>query len=502
MINFGGAGRLREAFLAAGYTVDGVADRLGPEATAALQRHETVPARRRTAGGDALDALVRLFLLQDPVDARTTGLPGEALLAAGLAEQSAGELRAVLDVRPYGEAVVGLSGETGSGHGSAPEGPAWWVVSDLGTGLDVRHRPLDLEHVLGVGGASTTLAQATVRRDVGRALDIGTGCGVQALHASRHSDDVVATDVSARALRLAAMTAELSGVRLDLRQGDLLAPVEGETFDLVVCNPPFVVGAPAGGARHTYRDAGLDLDGVGARLAASTPALLRQGGTFQMLANWVHVGDGSWEERVAGWLPAHGVDALVVQREVLDPAAYVATWLRDAGEEGSAAYRTHYDAWLAALEDAGVRAVAFGVVSVRRTDDERRVTTLDWPHPVQQPLGPHVEAWFTRQRWLAAHRDDEALQGAVLVLADDVVQEQLGAPGAEDPAHLVLRQQAGLRRAVETDTATAALVGACDGQLPVGTLVAAVREVLGDLPDGLLAEVRNLVEVGVLDPSV
>jgi hypothetical protein len=196
------------------------------------------------------------------------------------------------------------------------------------------------------------------------------------------------------------------------------------------------------------------------------------------------------------------VDALVVQREVLDPAAYVATWLRDAGEEGSAAYRTHYDAWLAALQDAGVRAVGFGVVSVRRTDDERRVTTLDWPHPVQQPLGPHVEAWFTRQRWLAAHRDDEALQGAVLVLADDVVQEQLGAPGAEDPAHLVLRQQVGLRRAVATDTATAALVGACDGQLAVGTLVAAVRDVLGDLPDGLLDEVRNLVEVGVLDPSV
>ena len=486
MINFGGAGGLRGAFLAAGYTVDGVAERLGPVATGALQRHETVPARRRTTGGDPLDALVRLFLLQDPVDARTAGLPVDALLAAGLVERSAGELRAVLDVRPYSE----------------PDGPPWWVVSDLGTGLDGRHRPLDHEHVLGVGGASTTLAQATVRRDAGRALDVGTGCGVQALHASRHSTEVVATDVSARALRLAAMTAQLSDVRLDLRQGDLLDPVEGETFDLVVCNPPFVVGAPSGDARHTYRDAGLALDGVGARLARDAPELLRPGGTFQMLANWVHLADGPWEERVAEWLPAHGVDALVVQREVLDPAEYVATWLRDAGEEGSTTYRPHYDAWLAALEDAGVRAVGFGVVSVRRTGEERRVTTLDWPHPVQQPLGPHLDGWFARQRWLAAHRDDDALAAAVLVLADDVVQEQVGAPGAEDPAHLVLRQQVGLRRAVEADTATAALAGACDGQLPVGTLVAAVREVLGGLPDGLLDEVRHLVEVGVLDPSV
>jgi methylase of polypeptide subunit release factors len=392
----------------------------------------------------------------------------------------------VLDVRPYAE----------------PGGPAWWVVSDLGTGLDGRHRPLDREHVLGVGGASTTLAQVTVRRDVGRTLDVGTGCGVQALHASRHSAEVVATDLSARALRLAAMTADLSDVRLDLRQGDLLQPVGGETFDLVVCNPPFVVGAPAGDARHTYRDAGHDLDGVGARLAREAPALLRPGGTFQMLANWVHLAGEPWDERVARWLPARGVDALVVQREVLDPAEYVATWLRDAGEEGSATYRPHYDAWLAALEDAGVLGVGFGFVSIRTTGDERLVTVLDWPHTVQQPLGPHVDAWFARQRWLAAHRDDEALQDAVLLLADDVVQEQVGAPGAEDPAHLVLRQQVGLRRAVEADTATAALAGACDGQLPVGTLVAAVREVLGTVPDELLDEVRHLVEVGVLQPRV
>jgi hypothetical protein len=152
---------------------------------------------------------------------------------------------------------------------------------------------------------------------------------------------------------------------------------------------------------------------------------------------------------------------------------------------------------------------------VRRTDDRARVTVLDWPQPVQQPLGPHLDGWFDRQRWLAAHRDDRALRSAVLVLAPDVLQEQIGPPGAEDPAHLVLRQQVGLRRAFRADTATAALAGACDGRLPVGTLVAAVREVLGEEPgddraaepgtergDALLGSVRGLVEAGVLQPSV
>ena len=95
------------------------------------------------------------------------------------------------------------------------------------------------------------------------------------------------------------------------------------------------------------------------------------------------------------------------------------------------------------------------------------------------------------------------------LLAADVLQEQVGAPGAEDPAHLVLHQQVGLRRAVRADTATAALAGACDGRLGVGTLVAAVQHVLGDEPvvdtwsvAELLDRVRGLVEAGVLVPPV
>jgi len=90
-------------------------------------------------------------------------------------------------------------------------------------------------------------------------------------------------------------------------------------------------------------------------------------------------------------------------------------------------------------------------------------------------------------------------------LAPDVVQEQLGLPGAEDPEHVVLRQQIGLRRAFAADTGTAALVGACDGTLGVGRLVDAVREVLGDDASGgtphLFEQVRVMVEAGVLTPS-
>jgi hypothetical protein len=150
---------------------------------------------------------------------------------------------------------------------------------------------------------------------------------------------------------------------------------------------------------------------------------------------------------------------------------------------------------------------------LRRTDEERRVTAIDWPHPIEVHLGPSMAGWLDRARWLARHADDAALAAATLRLAPDVVQEQVGAPGAEDPEHLVLRQQSGLRRAFPVGTATAAMVGACDGTLQVGALIRAVAQVLadgGDEPAGnvryptavdQLAQVRILVEAGVLTPS-
>src|SRR5690606_20625107 len=201
-----------------------------------------------------------------------------------------------------------------------PYGEDWWVVADVPASA----RPgqvLPADHVLGVGGASTTLAGATVRRPVETALDLGTGCGVQALHLATHARSVTATDVSSRALRFAATTAALSGQSWELLQGDLGAPVAGRRFDLVVSNPPFVVGP--GSTTHTYRDSGRAGDAVSAELAALTPQLLTEGGMLQYLANWAHVAGEDWRERVAGWFAGTGCDVWVIQREVTDPLSYV-----------------------------------------------------------------------------------------------------------------------------------------------------------------------------------
>ncbi len=92
--------------------------------------------------------------------------------------------------------------------------------------------------------------------------------------------------------------------------------------------------------------------------------------------------------------------------------------------------------------------------------------------------------------------------GSHLVARADVRQETLGAPGAEDPETVVLRQQTGFRRARRVDTVEAALVGACDGDLSVGQILDAVAQLLDRDPaetrEHYLPAVRELVVEGFL----
>ncbi|MEV5883657.1 class I SAM-dependent methyltransferase [Streptomyces sp. NPDC052020] len=488
------AARLREALLAAAFTADGLLELLGAPAYAALSRSETVPALRATRGDTPLEMLVRLFLLQQPVPyARAAEvLPAEACLESGwLVGTGEDEVAATVDVRPYG----------------GPGGEDWFIVSDLGCAVGgaggIGNRAEGV--VLGVGGASMTLAGITVRTPVTSALDLGTGSGIQALHAARHATRVTATDVNPRALHITALTLALSGVpAADLREGSLFAPLtEGETYDLIVSNPPFVISP---GARLTYRDGGMAGDDLCRTLVQQAGDRLNQGGFAHFLANWEHVEGEDWTDRLRSWVP-RGCDAWIVQRETQDVTQYAELWLRDAGDHrgDAAAYQARYDAWLDEFEARKVKAVGFGWITLRRTGAaEPSVTVEEWPHPVEQPLGETVRAHFERLDYLRA-RDDAALLEAAFTLADEIVQEQVGLPGAEDPEHVVLRQNRGMRRATKVDTVAAGFAGVCDGTMSAGRILDAIAQLLGEDPvllrDRTPAQIRRLVEQGFLEPA-
>ncbi|MBU7597253.1 class I SAM-dependent methyltransferase [Streptomyces sp. P38-E01] len=498
--------RLREAFLAASFTVDGLLELLGAPAYAALARSETIPALRATRGDSALATLVRLFLLQGGVDRDRAAavLPLREALDDGwlsVVHSSPGdEVRATVDVRPYG----------------GPQGEDWWIVSDPGCAVGgasgIRGPEKDRENVvLGVGGASTTLAGLVVREPVDRALDLGTGSGILALHLGRHATEVTATDLNPRALRFAELTLALSDApEAELREGSLFEPVDNEEpYDLIVSNPPFVIspGRLSGEDRAlTYRDGGLSGDALCRTLVQNSAARLAPGGYCQLLANWQHISGEDWRDRVRGWVP-RGCDAWIVQREIQDVNQYTELWLRDAGAHllGSEEYARRYDAWLTEFERSGTEAVGFGWISLRRTDSEQPSLTLEeWTHPVEQPLGETVREHFARQDFLRRH-DDAALLDTRFVLAEGVVQEQVGPPGAEDPEHVVLRQSRGMMRATKVDTVGAGFAGVCDGTLSAGRILDAIAQLVGEdavaLRDRTPDAIRLLVEQGFLLPS-
>ncbi|ACQ78900.1 methyltransferase small [Beutenbergia cavernae DSM 12333] len=487
------------------FTVDALTELLGPVAASALRREQAVPARAVAAASDEPAAtLLRLFVLGDdvPRPALDAALPrlgtaGAERLGLVTASGNAPDavVRATCDLTPY--AATDAAGDV-----------AWWIASDRGelaTG-----GPLPADYVLGVGGASTTLAQVTVPDRRERVLDLGTGCGIQALHATRHAGGVVATDVSARALAYAAFNAALAGAELDLREGSMLEPVAGERFDLVVSNPPFVITPrTAGVEEYTYRDGGRSGDDVVRDLVTGVGAVLAPGGIAQLLGNWEHRRGEPWQERVEAWLVESGLDGWVVQRELQDPAEYAELWLRDGGttpDRDPASWAAGYEAWLADFAARGVEGVGFGIVTLHRPTASR----ASW-HRVEEmtgtvayPLGAAILA-SVRTADLLAGMDDDGVLGRAWRVARDVTEERYLTPGDADPRVILLRAGGGFGRTVQAGTALAAFVGACDGELTGAQLVGALAALLDAPADALAAElaadVRALARDGLLLPA-
>jgi methylase of polypeptide subunit release factors len=491
--------RLRDDLFAADYTAPAIDALWGADAAAALRRGHRAPAVRALVSGGATATLARLFVLalETDVSRLATALPTlgvDGAVRLGLVAVDGEVARPLLDLRPHA-----FIDDLGPG--------SWWIASDLGEAA--LRGPIPANHVLGVGGASTTLAGLTVTSRVDTVLDLGTGCGIQALHAARHAKRVVATDISRRALDLARLNAAINGVSsIEFRLGSLFEPVDGERFDQVVSNPPFVItprgdGVPA----YEYRDGGLVGDALVASVIAGVAAHLAPGGIAQMLGNWEYRDGRDALDRVGEWLDGTGLDAWVVEREVQDAALYAETWIRDGGIlPRTDEFDRLYEAWLDDFDRRGVTAVGFGYITLRRPaagpPTLRRVERLGGAlgHNATG-MGSHVAATIAAHDRVVALSDDD-LAATTLVIAGDVTEERHYWPGDEHPTVMDLRQGGGFGRTFPLGTALAAVVGACDGDLPLGAICSAVAQLLAVDEHELLAEVlpsiRELAVTGLL----
>lgn len=474
--------RLRDDFMRADYSADAVLEAIGAPGQLALSRNHTIAAQRALTGrDDPLATLIRLFVLQQPQPepAVLRCMDAPTLSRLGILVHEAPCYRAAVDIRPMSDQTDSVTG---------------WVVSDHTAALDIHTAMVAPNHVLGISPASISLSQITSRRAVGRALDLGTGSGVQCLHLSRYCDQIVATDLNPRALTLATLTFALNGFQVSTRQGSLYEPVAAETFDVITTNPPFVISPPSG-QRLVYRETGYHSDDLMKAVVSGAGPRLNPGGSLHVVGNWAHVHGQPWQERLEQWVP-RGCDAYIVERERLDIYEYIEVWLADAGLAGSPQYRRCYDQWLAYFDDLGIESVGMGWVTMVKSGSETpRVVCESWPHPVTQPVAGDLLAHLDALDF--ANWSDSAILDRAWLLAPGAVQEITSVPGDPDPTRVVLRRVDGLQRVMAVDPGVAGILGTCDGQLSLGRILAAVAGILdqdpGEFRHQVMPEIRRLI---------
>ncbi|HET9622583.1 MAG TPA: peptide chain release factor N(5)-glutamine methyltransferase [Kofleriaceae bacterium] len=147
-----------------------------------------------------------------------------------LGEAELASYRALIKRRLAGESVSYLVGET----------EFWGLPFHVDASVLVP-RP-DTETVIEVARKARPDRAAPCR-----ILDLCTGSGVIAVSLAKEyaAAEVVATEISPAAAAIARKNAARNGVsaRVEVREGDLFAPVAGERFDLITANPPYIASA-------------------------------------------------------------------------------------------------------------------------------------------------------------------------------------------------------------------------------------------------------------------
>jgi SAM-dependent methyltransferase len=461
----------------AGYEAHRIQERLATGDHLLARSPELPSYLRRLGDADELAVLLRLFLLGVPVTrARFDELVGtqlrERLAGAGLLVEYADAVHGAARLVPHDELLIA------SDHAGPAEGHA--------------------DHVPGVHRPSVALAHLTVRGEGERALDVGTGNGIQAILLAAHAERVVATDVNARALAYAAFNAALNGARnVETRHGSFFEPVEGEQFDLVIANPPYVVSPES---TYLFRDGGMRGDAVSEHVVRATPAVLAPGAFACVLIAWALDPDDP-AERPRSWLEGSGCDAFLLHTSTDDPIETATVWNRDLLDRPDA-YAEALDRWLEYYRDLGIEHLGYACLVLRKRADggDGWLETQQLPRAALRPAGRHVGKLFETQDRLVELESDSALLDRRMRVVDDAVvtQDTRFAGGGWQAESLTLRLESGLPFSAELDPPTARMIRELDGSRTLREALATAVEDEAARETGL-ALARRMLEVGFLE---
>jgi len=476
--------RVRDVFATANYSESGIIDFLGCEGLSTPIAVQVPPFVLQGNKGTTLETLLRLFFLgmATEVTATRRALQPMALeqwVEAGMVEVAKESVVPSIRIVPYQGLLLACDLSPRSKH----------------------TKPADI--VMGMTGSTLALGRFTIRRPTQLTLDLGTGCGVQSFLAAAHSEWIVAVDRNPRACNFAAFNARLNGfTNIDFFEGDLYEPVQGQQFDLVVMNPPFVISPEF---RTHYQNSGMTGDQFCQKIVRQAPEFLREGAFCQIFCHWAHVEGLKWQERLARWFEGTGCDVWVMRTETRSPTAYTYFWNQEKTSHPE--FPQIYNNWMAYYKRERIERISSGLITMRRSSGRPNWFRVgDAPEKVWGPLGDDITRVFELFDFLMDTREDRTLLNERLQVSPDVRYEPQYKPSAQGwrLRNGQLRRTQGFCYTCSVDPQTANLVLGCNGQLRVGDLLsglAAQRKVtLESIAPTCLANIRRLIGRGFLLP--
>ena len=447
---------LGEVLRSMGFSGEGVRQTFETTGDLASRPVDIPVQMRRLREAGALGTLIQLFIMGKTVEAgdardafASFGL--ERAEALGVVRRDGDEVAPLIRIVAHDELLVASDLRPVDGQGQGHE--------------------LSFDHVAGIHAPSIMLSKLTVRRHVGRMLDVGTGNGVQALLAAPHSSSVISTDINERALDFARFTATLNGCgNIEWREGSFFDPVEGERYDLVTCNPPYVISPESA---YVYRDSGMEGDAVSRMVVEQAPRFLEEGGFASVLVSWaVRGGNEAPTAPLKEWVAGNGCDAWLLYYGTDDPLEHATKWLPDdVGDDADAVMGR----WLGYLERLDIEAVSYGAVILRRRSGVENWVRSDRLHGDRlRPASDHILRVFEAGDFLAGIADPRALFAERLVLAEQTELERRSVfrdrEWVVDSIQLSLQE--GLAFNAALDPETAGMLAALDGTRTLGDVAA------------------------------
>lgn len=464
--------QLRQLLKTTGYADSGIEEAIEPRTRVPLLPDDSVPAT-------PLNTMLRLFHMSRSVNVDDAAqafhpLSISQLVGARFLRQEGSQVTATVGIEPFCGLLVA--------NPHLPDGENTLMPICLST-LEV--------------------AQFAIRRRFHKALDLGTGTGVQAMLAASHCDEVYALDINPNAVAAANFNCRWNGLHnVRCLEGDSFAPVADQRFDLIICNPPFVISP---GMRLRFRDSGMAGDRFAFDLARRAPACLEEGGYFQMMFQWIETASEAWRDKLRSAFSGLGCDIWVLHTENESPEAYVTACLQANAEksDGDASYA----AWVSYLEELGTKAIGTGLITMQRQNGDRHHLWIDdAPSDRSRPYGSAIPQIFEARRYLEERTGSAFLDEKLLASTHlKMIQESRLEGPCWRAAASELQLCAGLRYSFDdVNQDLARIVASCDGKRTVRELISELAAGSGQnssTHEKYLGQLHELAWYGFLEPA-